>query len=300
NYISLSMSRNDPSSLSHSPSFPCRQLAIPCRLYLILRHPKIPLVNNPVSMSCLLLLMKKQPLIKKLHKPVSPIISITAIVGVVLLAVIVLFILHASQNSSSVVQPTVAYSTPTPPLTPMPIDTSTWKTYTDWKYGYSVKLPPEFYSYIPGKGATGATIDPEGNGFVQFEDGTLSGDYPNRTSKYGFYVRIEKGTPRGSNCTTDQECLNLIRGNVGRTTGTPLHARFLNRDIEGVALVNSSPNRSSPTGEDLSVYYEYPFIANGLVFNAEISFYYPKSFQQTQTKEPVINAILSSLSFPNQ
>ncbi|SRR6266567_266858 len=244
--------------------------------------------------------MKKDILLKKLHKPVHPVISNTVLIGTVILVLALLFRVYAAYTASSKGQPKIAYSTPTPTLTPTPIDTSTWKTYTDWKYGYSIKLPPEFYSDIPGKGATGDTIDPEGNGFVQFDDGTLSGDYPNRTAKYGFYVRIARGTPNGSNCITDQDCLNLIKNGAGRATITPLHARILNRNIAGVALVHALPNNSSPTGEDLSVYYEYPFIVNRLVFQAEVSFYYPKSFLETQTKAPVVNAILSSISFANQ
>jgi hypothetical protein len=241
--------------------------------------------------------MAKKTALSKLHKPVHPVLAFV-VIGLFVIAVISALVLRSSQNPTSTSQQYQTQLFPT--ATPEPVDTSAWKTYTDWKYHYSITLPPEFASYIPGKGYTGDTIDPQGNGFVQFEDTTLSGDYPNRTAKYGFYVRLEPGTPGGSNCTTDQECLNLIKKNVGPATGMPLQARILNRDVEGLAIVHTSPNSSSPTGEDLSVYYEYPFIANGMVFHAEVSFYYPKSFQQTQSKSPVINAILASISFANQ
>jgi len=234
-----------------------------------------------------------------LHKPVHPVLSLVLIlVGLVGIGSFIMLALQSNRKLTSTPQQYQAQFTPT--ATPTPVDTSTWKTYTDWKYGFSVKLPPEFAGYRPTKGYTGDNPDPDGTGTMQFEDTTLSGDYPNRTSKYGFYVRIEKGSPYGSNCTTDQECLNMIRTKAGRVTGIPLHTRFLNRDIDGLAMVYTTPNSSSPTGEDLSVYYEYPFIVNRMVFDVEISFYYPKSFQQTQTKAPLINAILSTISFTNQ
>ncbi len=243
--------------------------------------------------------MAKKSLVNILRKPVSPVFALVVIlISLVGAGSILMPALQSNRKPISTQQQYTTQLTPT--ATPIPVDTSTWKTWTDWKYGYSVKLPTEFASYIPTKGYTGDRIDPDGSGFAQFEDTTLSGDYPNRTSKYGFYVRIEKGTPNGSNCTTDQECLNLMRNGAGRATVIPLHANILNRDIEGMARVHASSNSSSPTGEDLSVYYEYPFIENGLVFNVEISFYYPKNFEQTQTKAPVVNAILSSISFAHQ
>lgn len=124
------------------------------------------------------------------------------LIGIVAIAGISALALRSRQNPT----PPQQYQTQSiPTVTPTPVDTTTWKTYADWKYHYSVKLPPEFASYIPGEGYTGNTIDPRGNSFVQFEDTTLSGSYPNRTAKYGFYVRIEKSTEHGDfNCTTDQ------------------------------------------------------------------------------------------------
>lgn len=234
--------------------------------------------------------------------PVRPALSVAAIVGVI--AIGALFIL-LFQNKRSSVPPSQQYQAQVvPTATPTPVDTSTWKTYTDWKYHYSVKLPPEFASYIPTKGYTGDTIDPDGTGFVQFEDRTLSGDYPNRIAKYGFYFRLEKGAPVGSSCTTDQECLNSNRNFYHNTPGgmrvVPIQARILNRDIQGLAIQTTTDNTSSPTGKDISIQYLYTFIVNGKPFNAEINFYYPKGFQQAQTKDPVINAILSSISFDNQ
>lgn len=246
--------------------------------------------------------MKKDTLLKKLHKPVHPVISNSVLIGAVLLAFALLFIVHAGYTTSSNVQPKITYSPQTATLTPMPIDTSTWKTYTDWKYGYSVKLPPEFYSNIPGKGATGDTIDPEGNGFAQFDDDTLSGNYPNRIAKYGFSFRIEKGNFLGKTCTTDQACFksfnypdDIPTDGVGHFL---LHAKILNRDIKGLATVGATGTGTN--GRDIGIEYEYIFTVNKQPFSIVVTFYYPISFQQTQTKALVINAILSSLTFPNQ
>jgi len=236
-----------------------------------------------------------------LQKPVHPMLRNAILAGGVILAVIAIIaviLLNASTSTTKLASNVT--TPPTSPLTrtatPTPVDMSDWKTYTDWKYGYSVKLPPEFASYIPTKGYTGDAIDPDGSGFVQFEDTTLTGSYPNRTSKYGFSFRIEKGTPGGSNCTTDKECLNLIKNNtVGRATVVPLQARILNRDLQGLSM-----QPATAPGNDISIEYFYPFTVNGMVFTANINFYYPKSFQETQTKAPVINAILASITFPNQ
>src|SRR6266487_1850870 len=228
--------------------------------------------------------MAKKTVLSRLHQPVHPVLTLV-LIGLVVIGGISALVLRSNQNPITTPQQYQTQSIPTATPTPI-IDTSTWKTYTDWKYHYSVKLPPEFASYIPGKGYTGNTIDPPGNGFVQFEDTTLSGDYPNRTSKYGFYVRIERDTNAGSNCTTDQECLNLIKKNVGRATVMPLQARILNRTIQGLSM-----QPATAPGNDISIEYFYPFVINGKVFTASVNFYYPKSFQQTQSKSPVINAI---------
>lgn len=248
--------------------------------------------------------MKIQNLIKMLHKPVHPIVTASVIVVVVLLAAILLLTKYAG-NRSSTRQPTIAYSTPTATLTPMPVDTSTWKTYTDWKYGYSVKLPPEFAGYRPTKGYTGDNPDPDGSGMMQFEDTTLSGDYPNRTSKYGFSISLaEIVNPDStySKCITDQECFNLLNNLYHNTPGgmrvTPIHAQIFNKDIKGLAV--QTPSGTGTEGKDISIYYYYNLVENNKPFSIVINFYYPKSFQQVQTKDPVINAILSSISFTNQ
>ncbi|SRR5260221_126485 len=237
--------------------------------------------------------MAQKSLTKKLQQPIHPGLAVfVAIVGVIVIGA--LFTLAFQHKSAVMPAPQQYQSQFTPSSIPTPtINTVEWKTYTDWKYGYSVKLPPEFASVIPDKGYTGDTIDPQGNGFVQFKDTTLSGDYPNRISKYGFDVRIEPGTPGGSNCTTDQECLNLIKKNVGLATVMPLQARILNRTIQGLSMQPAT----TPGDNDIVIDYFYPFTNNGKVFTASVNFYYPKSFQETQTKAPFINAILSTISF---
>lgn len=247
--------------------------------------------------------MKKKTILKKLHTPISPILSTIVIIGVVFSAVILM--LDTGNNSPK--QPITLSSTPTPTLslTPsIPVDVSTWKTWTDWKYGYSVKFPPEFASVTPGKGYTGNTIDPQGNGFVQFEDTTLSGDYPNRTSKYGFNVQLAIASNQAEQCTTDQECFSLLRNFYHNTPSgmrvIPIHTQILNRDIHGLAIQTTSDNSSSPTGKDISLNYFYNVAVNGKRFSCVVNFYYPKSFQQSQAKDPIINAILSSIFFPNQ
>ena len=241
--------------------------------------------------------MTKKPLLNTLHKPVRPILSLVLIlIGLVGFVGIIALALRSNQKPSP---SSLQYQAQLPPTaTPTPVDTSTWKTYTDWKYGFSIKLPPEFASYIPGKGYTGDTIDPEGTGKVQFEDTTLSGDYPNRTAKYGFYVQFAESTNPDSNCSTDQNCLNSLTNfykNIpGKMEIRPIQVTILNRPIKGLAVFSGF---SAPPP---SLYYFYKFTENGKPFSVVVGFYYPKSFQQAQTKDPVINAILASISFANQ
>jgi len=47
-----------------------------------------------------------------------------------------------------------------PTLVPTPDSTANWKTYTNTKYGYSIKYPPEFNYKISGKGEAMVVFDP--------------------------------------------------------------------------------------------------------------------------------------------
>src|SRR5437868_1054883 len=111
--------------------------------------------------------MAKKTVLSKLHKPVNPVLAFV-LIGLVTIAGISALVLRSNQSQTPPPQQYQSQLSPT--ATPTPVDTSTWKTYKDWKYHYSIKLPPEFASVIPGKGYTGGAIDPQGNGFVQFED----------------------------------------------------------------------------------------------------------------------------------
>ena len=266
-------------------------------------------------------------MLQKLHQPIPRVLSLAIILVVICVLVIgrlIMLRLEYKQMQTTATQQSQAlllhpHITPRPHTVPTPfatptvdlslyilnhftVDTSHWKTYRDWKYGYSLKLPPEFASYLPTKGYTGTIIDPEGNGFVQFEDTTLSGGYPYRTFLYGFSFRLEPGTPYGKSCATDQECFDLINKGIGRADVFLLRSKILNRIVNGVATVSIIPNDSNIRlgGHDVQVYYHYLFAVNGQPFTVEIDFYYPDSFQETQRQQPTINAILSSISFPNQ
>jgi len=240
-----------------------------------------------------------------LQKPVHPMLRNTILAGGVILAVIAIIaviLLNASTSTtklaSNVTTPptntTMPTSSLTPTATPTPVDMSDWKSYTDWKYGYSVKLPPEFASYIPTKGYTGDAIDPDGSGLVRFEDTSLSGSYPNSTAKYGFWIELGIAPNQAPQCTTDQECYSLLTNfykNVpGQMEIRPIQATIFNRQIKGLAVL-TGPSTPSPTLE-----YFYNIAVKGKRFSLGISFDYPKDFQEAQTKDPVINTILSTVT----
>jgi hypothetical protein len=240
--------------------------------------------------------MAKKTILSKLHKPVHPVLAFV-LFGLVAIAGMSALVLRSSQNSTTTAQQYQTQSIPT--ATPVPINTSTWKTYTDWKYGYSVKLPPEFAGYRPIKGLTGANPDPDSTGMMEFEDTTLSGNYPNRTAKYGFNVQLALASPQAQQCTTDQECYNLLTSFYHDTADgmrvMPIQAKILDKDIKGLAVL--TPSGTGTTGKDISLSYFYNVAVNGKRFSCVVNFNYPKGFQQAQTENPVINAILSTISF---
>jgi hypothetical protein len=97
--------------------------------------------------------MKKQPLVKKLYKPVSPIISITAIAGVVLLIAAYPYIMRAlsRNNVSSSVPPKITYLSPTitPTATVSLQPTITLNTYTSKALGISFSYPVVSWNITP-------------------------------------------------------------------------------------------------------------------------------------------------------
>src|SRR2546430_7094017 len=80
--------------------------------------------------------VKKQQSIRTLYKPVHPNVSLVVLVSMVLLTVILLFIAYAGYHITPQ-QPEVAYSTPTPSLTP----TIALSTYTSPALGISFSYP---------------------------------------------------------------------------------------------------------------------------------------------------------------
>lgn len=91
----------------------------------------------------LFLPMKKQSLVKKLHKPVHPVISNIVLIGANFLAVVLLLLVYVLYNSSSTVQLKITYSTPTvtsaisSTATPILSPTPTSQTFTSPDLGIS-------------------------------------------------------------------------------------------------------------------------------------------------------------------
>src|SRR5258708_23830432 len=88
------------------------------------------------------------------------------------------------ENKRTSVSPSQQYQAqvvPTATPTPAPVDTSTWKTYTDWKGGYSVKLPQTF-SAVAHYVFTDGDPDPTGTGSMHFGENVKS----SKDAVYGF------------------------------------------------------------------------------------------------------------------
>jgi hypothetical protein len=247
--------------------------------------------------------MKKQNLTKRLRKPVYPMAGKAVLGAGILLAVVALAFLFQQQlltpPLTKMPVPTFPPVSPKPTrpwvqdvfsnISPIPVDTSNWTTFTDRKYGYSVKLPPEYISIIPGKGATGSNPDPEGSGEMDFEDTQFNkpGD------KYGFEIRTTANHATDDlNCTTDQECYdNLLSINKNQDHLYALHTTIAGREVKGLAIeiVTRDPH-IFPT-----VLEYFDFVENGKVF--ELSVYNTGTFNELKGKQNIIDTIASTLSF---
>jgi len=198
-----------------------------------------------------------------LQRLVHPYAAAAVLVGGVALVIFAIFgVSRLSMSPSMQKIDSVPTSSPAPTVTPTPIDTSNWRTYTDWKYGISIKLPPQYFSMIPGRGATGSDPDPESGGEMNFEDS----QYTMPNNDYGFTVRIHRGNHLDQNCTTDQECFDLLykfHYNLPYTNVYLLHTKILSRDIKGVAIRSGV----SSTGID-DVYFE--FTQNGKPYELNV------------------------------
>ncbi len=220
--------------------------------------------------------MAKKTVLSRLHQPVRPVLAFV-LIGLLVIGGISVLVLRSSQNQ--IPQPPQYQTQSIPTFTPTPIDTSSWKTYTDWKYGYSIKLPVQFYSMIPGRGR----IDNPGGEEMDFETEDLGGPE-------GVHVRINRGNHLQKNCTTDQACFSLIYNfekPVPNEKIYLLQTKILNRDIKGLGIESTS----SSTG----VYVYYEFTNDGKPY--ELHFYDVGSYDAFRMKQPFIEAVASTISF---
>ncbi|SRR6266568_2114083 len=215
--------------------------------------------------------------------------GIAVFTGAILLLIGSTYLLLTTRKASLLKQSSRIHSVPTtlPTITSTALnDLSTWNTFMDRKYGFSLKLPLEFYSVVPEKALTGKDPDPFGSGEMIFADKTS--DRPN--VKYGFTVHIQRNNHLQANCTTDQDCfiaLNAFYQHQPKIQVYPLHATILQRNINGLAVHYLPP---VPT---VNEYYEFVF--DGKPY--EINVYYVGTYDQFKGKQPVIDAILSTISF---
>lgn len=222
--------------------------------------------------------MAKKTSLSRLNKPVHLVLAV-ALIALAVIAVISVLVLRSGQNTTAIPQQNQAQSIPT--VTPTPIDMSSWKTWTDWKYGYSLKLPPEYYAVIPGKGR----IDNPGGEEMDFETNDLGGPE-------GVHVRISSRSHVDFNntCTTDQDCFALLYNFYKPLPNTKIYflqTKILDRNIKGLGIESTS------SGTGVYVYYE--FTKDGKPY--ELQFYDVGSYDAFRLKQPFIEAVASTISF---
>jgi hypothetical protein len=247
-------------------------------------------------MSCLFLPMKKQPLVKKLHKPAHPMAG-KAVLGVgILLALGALVFVFQQQSVSST---PISQNTPTPTsilaqmspsASPTLISTINWATYHNWKYNYAIKLPPEFKPFEVGLKPDDVINLSERN-YTNFTENSLS-----PTIRYGFIVRVGNLLHNGTNntpvsCSADLACYEQIYKSVSVGHSTfPIYSTLVNRQIKGIGFYNESSKE---------YYYEYPISVNGNYFGVEFNFKQGLTPEEIRTKQPLIDTILSTVSVGN-
>src|SRR5690349_4043426 len=112
--------------------------------------------------------MAKKTVLSRLHKPVHPVLAVV-LIGVVAIAVITALVLRNGQNSTP--QQYMTQSIPTvtaqqnrpqlvPTAMPVPVDTSSWRTFTNRTDGISIKLPQQFIPQWPGRLPTPIQYNP--------------------------------------------------------------------------------------------------------------------------------------------
>src|SRR5438034_8025979 len=230
--------------------------------------------------------MKKQTFITKLHKPVHPVLSIAAVGGVIAIGALLILLL---QNARTSVSPSNQYQAQVvPTATPTPVDTPTWKTWTDWKGGYSVKLPKTFSPVGLNKAFTDGDPDPSGTGAMHFGENVKS----SKDAVYGFSVEFTPDTTyhTGKQCASDEEC--YMNNFKFHSNGKTVHATILGRDIKGIK-VTFPPVVGGPPNYFVNYYFD--FIVHDKPFS--VYFHYGDINPNSTQKEPVFRAILSSLSF---
>src|SRR6266567_4327828 len=187
--------------------------------------------------------MKKQSLLKKLHKPVHPTLGNIVFIGSVILVtlvVIALFFLHSSSPAPALLGQNIPMSTPTsilaqsPNTTPTLLPTNGWKTYQNYGYHFSVMLPPEIVPPTSGD----ARFDPySANGFLFTEQGDW------RTWKDGFVFSMKYVPPPTAPITPPDYTFHF-------KDEVPIYGTVLSKKVKGIGWFGGKM--------DPSYYYTYP------------------------------------------
>src|SRR6266567_8088171 len=231
--------------------------------------------------------MKKQSLLKKLHKPVHPTLGNIVFIGSVILVtlvVIALFFLHSSSPAPALLGQNIPMSTPTsilaqsPNTTPTLLPTNGWKTYQNYGYHFSVMLPPEI---VPVSGGD-AVFDPYGLNAFGFKEQGGNG--------IGFsiaYNPAPSGTPAAYNQCVDMDtCYQIASAPYEKDKQFPLYSTVLGKRVKGVGWYSDFPANGGQKNRVYSYEYLVPVRTKGESLGIKFVFA-ELTPQQILTKQPL-------------
>ncbi len=241
--------------------------------------------------------MKKQTLLKKLHKPVHPALGNVILIGVIILIIvgmIALFLKQAFVSTPTLIRQSLPSSTPTPTsilaqspnITPTLLPTNGWKTYRNYGYHFSVMLPPEI---VPVSGGD-AVFDPYGLNAFGFKEQGENG--------IGFsiaYNPAPSGTPAAYNQCVDMDtCYQIASAPYEKDKQFPLYSTVLGKRVKGVGWYSDFPANGGQKNRVYSYEYLVPVRTKGESLGIKFVFA-ELTPQQILTKQPLGDTILSTI-----
>jgi hypothetical protein len=244
--------------------------------------------------------MRKSIISKRLSKPVHIPVKSAIFAGGTIVAIALLGAVFGQQSRLSLTRENTQRPQPTPTsvlaqkpsrISPTLLPTKNWITYHNWKFHYSVSVPPEF---VPNTQfyTLDQVLNSPSMGFIPKDIQHLGyQDTSGWEKQYAFTFSLGYGT-NGTHSILAKCSASQMSNQFSHEQGTginpfPIYGRILGKQVQGAGWLVSQIHQ---------YYFEYPLCIEGNYFHIEFDFQ-GLTAKQILDKRSIIDTILSTITF---